>query len=816
MKIVTLNGSWEFRQAGKDEWFQGQVPGSVHADLLAAGKIPDPFVGDNEGQVQWIGQVDWEYRRAFQVPADLLKEEHVTLVCDGLDTIAEVSVNGRPVGNAQNMFVTYRWEVKPLLKAGSNQIALAFRGPVTYEAEREAARRAQGLDPTLGDGPNIRKAPCHFGWDWGPKLPVIGIWKDIRLEGRSTARFDDVHLRQVHQAGTVRLSADMTLEKWAGADLSARLAITSPDGKKIHQEVKLDGDRGVVEAVIADAQLWWPNGYGAQPLYRVEISLLSGKEVIDAKTYRVGLRTIELRRKPDEWGESFTFVVNGVPVFAKGSDWIPADSFPTRITRQSLEGLIRSAVATHQNMLRVWGGGFFETEDFYDLCDEYGILVWQDFVFACSIYPLDEADFVANLHQEVIDNVRRLRHRASLALWCGNNEMEMGWEFWGWSKPEHARLKKADEAYFYHTLPEWVASLDPDRAYWPSSPSSNLPYQDTNGQSKGDAHYWDVWHGRKPFTAYRSQFPRFMSEFGFQSLPPFETVKTYAGAADWNMTSYIMEYHQRSGSGNGLMISQMTDTFRMPKDFESLVYLSMMLQAEGIRYGVEHWRRNMHRISGTLYWQLNDCWPVASWASLDYFGRWKALHYAARRFYAPVMLSILDEGLKMSVHVTSDLTAAWTGALTWHLVTLGGQVLESGEEAVIAAPLANTPVCSREFILTDAQRREVVFVAELRHGDETAGLNVATFAPNKHLALSDPQLKVDLYPEGDGLRLDVTAHSLARFVELGFEGADVVFSNNYFDVPGGWTVSVTCPLPAGWTVEQAQAALKMRSLYNSF
>ncbi len=816
MIIESLSGAWEFHQANSPDWLPALVPGGVHTDLMNAGKIPDPFVADNESRVQWIGKTDWEYRRSFPVSKAMLAETHVYLTCDGLDTIAAVFINGKAAGSAQNMFIQYRWDVKELLKPGLNELSIAFKGPVTYQTEQEGARKAKGLNPTVGDGTNIRKAPCHFGWDWGPNLPTIGVWKDIRLEARSQARLADVHLRQVHADGAVKVEAGVSIEKWAASELTARMAITTPDDKKLKVEKSFDQKAVSLSVLVADPQLWWPNGYGKQALYQVEVTLLSKGQLLDSKTYQIGLRTIELRQKPDEWGESFTFVVNGLPIFAKGSDWIPADSFPTRITRVFLEGLFRSAAESHQNMLRVWGGGFFETEEFYDLCDEYGILVWQDFVFACSVYPLDDEAFLANLHQEVIDNVRRLRHRASLALWCGNNEMEQGWEAWGWTRPELAELKQADERYFYHTLPEWVAPLDPDTAYWPSSPSSNTPFKDTNGQKKGDAHYWDVWHGRKPFTAYRAQYPRFMSEFGFQSLPPFETVKTYAQPADWNMTSYIMEYHQRSGSGNGLMISQMTDTFRMPKDFQSLVYLSMMLQAEGIRYGVEHWRRNMHRVSGTLIWQLNDCWPVASWASLDYFGRWKALHYAAKRFYAPVMLSILDEGNRMSVHVTSDLTEVWEGRLAWRLMTLDGKTLQSGEEAVVAKPMANTQVSSNAFEVVDEQRRQVIFLAELRQGDETVALNVAPFVPNKHLELSEPHVKVDLYQEGGSLRLDVSAHTLARFVELAFEGADVVFSDNYFDVPGGWTVSITCPLPQGWTLEKASPALRVRSLYDSF
>jgi beta-mannosidase len=339
--------------------------------------------------------------------------------------------------------------------------------------------------------------------------------------------------------------------------------------------------------------------------------------------------------------------------------------------------------------------------------------------------------------------------------------MEWGWAIWGWDRPENAALKAVYDRFFHHELPTWCAAEDPDHAYWPSSPSSGEPFQEPNGQQKGDAHYWDVWHGRRPFTAYRDQFPRFMSEFGFQSLPPLKTIASYAQERDWNMTSYIMEHHQRSGSGNGLMIAQMTDTFRMPKDFASLIYLSMVLQAEGIRYGVEHWRRNMDRVSGTLYWQTNDCWPVASWSSLDYYGRWKALHYAARRFYAPLLLSIEDEGTWMGVHVTSDLIAAWQGKVCWSLETLDGEVLVEGVEEVCAAPLSSTPVCSLDFVnhLSDAPSgsgdawspRDVVFVAELWQGDELVETKVGTFVPNKHLSLRDPGLSGVLLHHHDNL-----------------------------------------------------------------
>jgi beta-mannosidase len=396
--------------------------------------------------------------------------------------------------------------------------------------------------------------------------------------------------------------------------------------------------------------------------------------------------------------------------------------------------------------------------------------------------------------------------------------MEQGWVEWGWKKEELQDLKEAYHQFFHQTLPEWCAAEDPDHSYWPSSPSSDTPFEDPNGQQQGDAHYWEVWHGRKPFTAYRATFPRFMSEFGFQALPPLETIRTYAQEADWNMTSYIMEQHQKNASGNGLMIAQMAESYRMPKDFPAMVYLSMVLQSEGIRYGVEHWRRNKERVAGTIYWQLNDCWPVASWSSLDYFGRWKALHYAARRFYAPVLLSIEDQPTRQALYVTSDLGQAWEGEIRWSLETLQGEALVSGQESVKVASYASSLVRSLDFSehLAEGRQRELVFVAELRQDGRRAALQVGAFAPTKHLALTDPAVTASLRGEDGLLLVDLKAQSLARLVEICLEGAQVVFSDNYFDLPAGREVTVSCSLPEGWTVEEAREGLRVRSVYDSF
>ena len=824
MKIQPLAGAWQFRQVGAETWLPANVPGSVHTDLLALGHIPDPFVADNEQRIQWVAESDWVYRRSFRCPPDFSAQEKIFLICEGLDTLATVVLNGNKLGHASNMFRRYEWEVKPFLEPdGENELIITFSSPVKYVKEKHAIRPLPGVPQAIPGGPYLRKAPCQFGWDWGPQLPPIGIWRDIRLEGRSEARLAEVHLRQNHTDGEVIVEARIAIEQWGETPLSAILCITSPNGEIVEQRLEnIKQNQAILSAPIPNPELWYPNGYGGQPLYQVEISLLeTGRslgQLLDEKRYQIGLRTVQLRQEQDQWGRSFVFVVNGIPILCKGSNWIPADSFPTRITDERLEGLIRSAAEAHQNMLRVWGGGFYEEERFYDLCDRYGILVWQEFIFSCSIYPLNDPEFLENIREEVKQNIRRLRHRASLALWCGNNEMEWGWVEWNWDRPEFQDLKTAYDQFFHKTLPAWCQAEDPDHAYWSSSPSSGTPFIDPNGQRQGDSHYWDVWHGRKPFTAYRDQYPRFMSEFGFQAMPPLTTIRAFADETELNMTSYIMEQHQKNASGNSLIVGQMLDSFRLPKDFASLVYLSMVLQAEGIRYGVEHWRRYPERVAGILYWQLNDCWLVASWSSLDYFGRWKALHYAARRFYSPILLSIEDKPLEQKVYVSNDRLQAWEGRVNWALETLEGEVIAAGDAPVKVALQSAALVCKLDFSnhVTYDNKRRLVFIAELWQGEQFIARQTAYFVPIKHLVLTDPEIKVNLQCNNGELIVELTSSSMALFVEVSLNGAEVVFSDNYFDLPPGRLVQVRCPLPEGWTLSRARDEIRIFSLYDSY
>ena len=829
----SLNGTWQLRECGAEEWLPGQVPGGVHLDLMAAGRISDPFVGDEELRVGWVAERDWEYRRDFILEPETASQERYALVFDGLDTLAEVRLNGQPVGAADNMFRTWRWDITGLVRPGANELAVVFRSAVRKAAELDSKRHLDSPAEQLPGAPYLRKAPCHFGWDWGPKLANAGFWQGVRVEAWSVGRLVDVGISQTVAGGRAGIAAKLQLERAPGraGELEAVMRVQHPDGRSqiARSVVPGEGSTADLAVEIADPQLWWPNGLGDQPLYRIEVELAAAGGPLDVRHYQVGLRTLELRREPDEAGESFTFVVNGVPVFAKGSNWIPADSFPARVTPAQLGALLGAAADANHNMIRVWGGGYYETEAFYDLCDRHGILVWQDFMFACSVYPLTDPDFLANLAVEVRDQVRRLRHRACLALWCGNNEMERGWVDWGWTRPENVDLRAAYLRFFSTTLPAWVAAEDGASPYWPSSPSSGRPLEVPIGAGRGDEHEWVVWHALAPFSAYGHETYRFVSEFGFESLPAIATVAAFApDPADWNLGSPVLDHHQRCRVGNARILYYLAQQFRLPRDFEGLAYLSQILQAEAMRVGVEHWRRERSVCGGALYWQLNDCWPVSSWSSIDYFGRWKALQYATRRFYAPVLLScsVAEDGGTAALYLTNDLPVAWHGEVRWSLERLDGSVEADASVLVVAPGLATKTVCSIDLPVPAADRESVVLVAELLEGGVRRAIVITPFVPDKHLALRPPNITLDTYPSVDGTgpsaapgapttaTVRLQSDTLVRWVELSIEGMDALFSDNYFDLPAGRRIEVELRLPPGRSVEQIR--LRVRSVVDTY
>jgi beta-mannosidase len=632
----------------------------------------------------------------------------------------------------------------------------------------------------------------------------------VRLEG--------LHVVAQRVTGA-RAELDVEVGVVAAADGEVTVAVdsTTPGVRPARETARVRAGQNTVKLTLAVAnpRLWWPNGLGAQPLYTLRARALEGARAVAEASARVGIRTLELRQTPDEWGKSFEFVVNGVPVFGKGGNWIPADSFPNRVTPARYRHLLESCRDANMNMVRVWGGGIYEEDAFYELCDELGLMVWQDFMFACSMYPGDEA-FLESVRHEAVDNVKRLRNHPSIVLWCGNNEIETAWMHWGWKDRLPAALWDDYKKLFHGVLPAVVAEHDPTRAYWPSSPSSNLE-DDADSQKTGDIHYWEVWHASKPFAEYTRQSPRFLSEYGFQSFPLLETVKTYASPQDYDIESPVMKAHQRHPRGNELIREYMLRDFPKPKDFESFLYVSQVLQAEGIKTGTEHFRRIMPRNMGALYWQVDDCWPVASWSGMDYYGRWKAMHYYARRFFNDVLVSTNDEADAVAVYVTTDRAKPERAALRVRVRDFKGRTLSERSEPVELAPVSSRAVLRlpKAGLLGGADPKAVYLEAELSSGGRVVSTNRHFFAPYKDLLAPRPTLRAEPGRAGGATTVTVTSDTFARAVWLSLDGR-ASFSDNFFDLAPGQSVTVTVrsdrPIPPA----ELRRALRVRSLADAF
>jgi len=823
MVVVDLGGDWWLKRAGEEGSVPARVPGCVHTDLLAAGKIEDPFYRDNEDREQWISEADWVYGRTFEVPAEMLRHDRVLLRCEGLDTLATVTLNGRRVGQGENMFRLWEMNVKDSLRAGANSLEVSFSSPVQYVAKRQSQRELpdwSGPKEPKGRG-WLRKEPCNFGWDWGPVLVTSGIWRPISLVGFSRGRLGEVEVRQKHADGKVDLSVTASAEVVKEAELTASVTVSLAGETAAEGRAPVSDGVARLKLSIAEPRLWWPNGMGEQPLYEVKIVLAGPEgEVLDRAAKRVGLRRLRLDRHPDEWGESFQFVANGVPFFAKGANWIPADQFATRVTRERYEDLLRSAAGANMNMLRVWGGGIYEDEVFYELCDELGLCVWQDFMFACSTYPTFDDDFMRTVRAEAEDSIRRLRHHPCMALWCGNNELEQGLVGDEW---DDGKMSWKDYSILFDKLlPQVVKALDPDRDYWPGSPHSPLGERaDSNNPTCGDAHLWSVWHGREPFEWYRTCEHRFNSEFGFQSFPEPRTVYGFTEVEDRNVTSYVMEHHQRSGPGNALIMHYLLDWFRLPSSLDMTLWLSQILQGMAMKYAVEHWRRAMPRGMGTLYWQLNDTWPGASWSSIDYHGRWKALHYMAKRFYAPLLVSGVEEAEAGTVelHVTSDLAESKAMTLAWVLTDAAGARLAGEELEVEAAPRRNVPVTTLDLkgFVDEYGRRNLLVWLGLRGEAGVVSSNLVTFARPKHIGLPDPGIGWSVEEaEGGAFRVDLRAAKPALWAWLSLRAAEARMSDNFLHLFPGESKTITVRPLEPMTREEFESQLVVASLVDTY
>lgn len=819
---IAIQSNWRFREAGRDAWHQATVPGCVHTDLLANKLIEDPFYRDNEQKLQWIGKTDWEYQTTFAATPALLKHQHLELVFEGLDTYADVFLNDKPLLNADNMFRTWRVDAKGALQVGANTLRIRFRSPINEVLPLMAKINYQLPAPNdQGEktSPYTRKAPYHYGWDWGPRFVTSGVWKPVHLEAWDGARADDLHILQ-KQVSADAASLTAQVEIVADSETDATVIVDNLTNKSIaaQSQVKLKAGTNLVplDFVIQRPALWWPNGLGPHPLYKFRARVLINGRLADQASTRTGLRSLELRQQADQNGKSFAFVINGVPVFGKGGNWIPADSFTTRITREKYRYLLESVRDTNMNMLRVWGGGIYESDDFYELCDEMGILVWQDFMFACSMYPGDQA-FLDNVRAEAIDNVKRLRNHPSIVIWVGNNEVDTAWRNWGWRKNLPASLWDDYKKVFHGVLPEVCAALDPTRPYWPSSPYGGLG-DDPDSLKSGDMHFWQVWHAAEPFAVYEKQSPRFMSEYGFQSFPQSASVAAYTVPGDRDIQSPVMMAHQKHPRGNQLIREYMLREYPQPKDFESFLYVSQVLQAEGIKVGAEHFRRIMPLNMGSLFWQIDDCWPVASWSSIDYYGRWKALQYYARRFYSELLVSPRVESDQLNLYVVSDRTQPVAARVSFQLQDFDGNILEAEGKDVTIGPLQSkvylsVPVST---LLKGRDAKNVMLDCALVVGGHIVSENEYFFEPFKNLNVPVPRITSDVVQARGGFKITLTSDKFAKAVYLSVPGADGFFNDNYFDILPGKMRVVEFRPRAPLTLSDLRSRLKVRSLKDAF
>ncbi|MCL2081612.1 MAG: glycoside hydrolase family 2 protein [Oscillospiraceae bacterium] len=806
MTKTLLNGEWTLdlisetgAPAAGMTGIKAAVPGSVYSALLDAKLIEDPFWRDNELDALKLMDNDFIFTRTF----DAAPSVQTLLVFEGLDTVCAVELNGKTVGGTANMHRVWEFDVTDIVKPKDNVIKITITSPTRYIAERDKELHVGGTPDAMRGFSQLRKAHCMFGWDWGPRLPDAGIWRNVYLLGigENDGRIESVYVTQKHKDGQVELGFEIE----ASCPAVFEVSVTAPCGKALRS----DG----AAIVIDEPELWWPNGYGAQPLYTVKAVMSVGGSKADVWERRIGLRTMTIKREEDEWGESFAHEINGLAIFAMGADYIPEDNLLSRVSPERTRVLLEDSAAANFNCIRVWGGGYYPDDFFFDICDELGLVVWQDFMFACAVYELTP-EFDENIRAEVADNVKRLRHHASLGLWCGNNELEIACiDNWYNATPK----QNADYfRIFEYIIPQEVSKYDPQTYYWPASPSSGGGLDDPNGPDRGDTHYWDVWHGLKPFSEYRKFFFRYASEFGFQSFPELKTVKAFTEEGDRNIFSRVMEMHQRNMGANGRIMYYLSLMYRYPRDFERLLYASQLLQADAIRYGVEHWRRHRGRCMGAIYWQLNDIWPVASWASIDCFGRWKALHYYAKRFFAPVMLSCHETGemterpsvvmqpapIKKAARLAlaNETACPVTGTVRWALRGPAAELLKSGECTVTAAAFSSEWLDELDF--SDCCELSNYFSFELDVDGGIVSRGTALFCMPKHFEFVDPQLKV----ERSGDELTVSASAYAKSVELYSDDGDFVLSDNFFDINGG---SVTVKILRGNADE-----IKARSVWD--
>ncbi|MHA1268985.1 MAG: beta-mannosidase [Candidatus Helarchaeota archaeon] len=875
MKKTELRKHWKLMSDGYNGESGGvkidvEVPSTVFEVLIGRRVIDDPFYGLNEKEARWVSDSDWSYETDFEVSDEILNKKIIIIRFDGIDTISEIYLNGEMLGFTENMFRRYEFKINSIIKK-RNKLKVIIRSPVRYASDM-IKKNGHKLYIDVFGFPGvqyIRKAQYSFGWDWGPELSDLGIWRPVEIIGYDNVWIDDVYIVQnfKYKSEGGKPGADKGYEniKVENVELSVQIELgmeqestefgkindnyeievklTSPTGRKIIKNKRIKSKKVILEINLEEPELWWTHDLGKPNLYKLKILVKSGDNVLDKKEMRIGIRDIRLIRENDKWGESFYFKLNGYPVFMKGANWVPIDQFLVRGKKLGLyKKLIRDVRLGNMNMIRVWGGGIYEDDEFYDLCDENGILVWQDFMFACGIYPPGR-EFLDNVKEEAIYNIKRLRNHPSLAIWCGNNEVE--WflgiglilifvvKFKFKKKREH---KRGNLYLFEELLLKLVNEHDPNHPYWPSSPSNGAMFNtnkkirgilNSNSPDMGDAHYWDVWHRGKPFSAYRKFTPRFMSEFGFQSFPSIKTIKNFCPEDQLQFFSDVMKSHQKNKSsmlifpaGNKKVMKYMKRRFRVSADFEKQVKISQITQAEAIEYGVEHWRRsrNENHCMGTLYWQLNDCWPVISWSSIDYYGRWKALHYAARRFYSPLFASVEESKKDAKFYITNDYKESKNGILKWGLLNVDGDILleNTVEFKVLPCSTINVDYVDFRKLRNDKQRNEVIFIQFKLYdmNNNELSSNIRIIEAPKFIKLKNPELSWELIMiDSKNFEIKLKTNGIALYVNIDSRKFDFIASDNYFSLSKGEERIIKLNLEEAVSKEELEETLEISSLY---
>ncbi|MCB9013637.1 MAG: glycoside hydrolase family 2 protein [Bacteroidales bacterium] len=832
LKEIELTSNWRFRQAGDSVWHKASVPGCVHTDLLENKLIPDPFYRKNELEVKWVEEKDWEYETKFHLASDIVSFTHINLHFSGLDTYADVYLNDSLVLKADNMFIDWNIPAKNFLHKGENKLRVYFHSAVNTGMEKlrkvPYTLMATNEIAPENERSNVftRKAPFHYGWDWGPRLVTCGIWKPVKIEAWDNFKINSIYIKPVSIAKELA-TYDAVVE--VNASVSGKINFDLLlDGEIISSLSEVTVNPGItdipVSFSISKPEYWWTNGLGGHKLYRIEIHMKEGSRITETMQTRLGVRTLELVQEKDSLGSGFMFKLNGVPVFMKGANYIPSDIFLTRNSSANYKRVIKDAVDANMNMLRVWGGGIYESDEFYDLLDENGILAWNDFMFACNLQP-DDSLHLENIKKEAEYNVKRLRNHPSIALWCGNNENLTAWYTWGWKdkySPEISdKLWKVYEKIFYQILPDAVKKYHPGISYWPSSPQS--AGNKIADRLSGDEHDWLVWFAQKPFSSYSEKVPRFVSEYGLQSFPDMKTIKAFADDSDLYYRSPVMEHRQRSNmpwispgfNGNEMIKEYIGRYYKLPENFESFVYLSQLVQAEGIRYAIESHRRNKPWCMGSLYWQINDCWPTMSWSSVDYFGRWKALHYMVKKAFEPVSPLIYRSNGKINVSIVNDLLQSknlslhadlydFTGKLLWE------KQLDIKSEANSNMLYFNIP---ENELLIRGNPANCVFSVSLSEGEKEIAGRLFYFKDVKDLNLQKTGIKKTISQiDKSTFEIRLVSSYLVKNLALETKSVDGSFSDNYFDmIPGKIYKIIFCG-----NTDNPESEISYMSVYDTY